>query len=73
MSPAAHERRPAPKRARSRILRWFYGAGAALVISGSAWGVGLGKLDVTSVLDEPFDGVIEMLSVAAEDLETISF
>ncbi|HIN16911.1 MAG TPA: hypothetical protein EYM68_03260, partial [Gammaproteobacteria bacterium] len=71
MSPVAHERRPAPKRARSGIARWFYGAGAALVISGSAWGVGLGKLDVRSALDEPFEGVIELLAVAAEDLETI--
>ncbi|HIM70882.1 MAG TPA: hypothetical protein EYM44_09805, partial [Gammaproteobacteria bacterium] len=71
MSPVAHERRAAPKRARSGILRWFYGAGAALVISGSAWGVGLGKLDVTSALDEPFEGVIELLAVASEDLETI--
>ena len=71
MSPVAHERRAAPKRARSRISRWFYGAGAALVISGSAWGVGLGKLDVRSALDEPFEGVIELLAVAAEDLETI--
>ena len=71
MSPVAHERRPAPKRARSGIARWFYGAGAALVISASAWGVGLGKLDVRSALDEPFEGVIELLAVAAEDLETI--
>ena len=71
MSPVAHERRAAPKHARSRILRWFYGAGAALVISASAWGVGLGKLDVTSALDEPFEGVIEVLAVASEDLETI--
>ena len=71
MSPVAHERRAAPKRARSRILRWFYGAGAALAISASAWGVGLGKLDVTSALDEPFEGVIELLAVASEDLETI--
>ena len=71
MRPVAHERRPAPKRARSGIARWFYGAGAALVISASAWGVGLGKLDVTSALDEPFEGVIELLAVATEDLETI--
>ena len=71
MSPAAQERHPAAARARLRIGRWFYGAGAALVLSGSAWGVGLGKLDVTSSLGEPFHGAIELLSVAAEDLETI--
>ena len=71
MSPVADERRPAAERARSRIARWFCGAGAAFLISGSAWGAGLGKLDVSSALDEPFEGVIELLSVAAEDLETI--
>ncbi|MDE0977989.1 MAG: hypothetical protein OR999_12005, partial [Arenicellales bacterium] len=71
MSPVADERRPAAERAGSRIWRWFCGAGAALLLSGSAWGVGLGKLDVRSALDEPFEGIIELLSVAAEDLETI--
>ena len=71
MSPVADERRPAAERARSRIARWFCGAGAAFLISGSAWGAGLGKLDVSSALDEPFEGVIELLSVAAEDLDTI--
>ncbi len=71
MSPVTDERRPVAERARSRISRWFCGAGAALLLSGSAWGVGLGKLDVRSALDEPFEGIIELLSVAAEDLETI--
>jgi len=71
MSPVADERCPAAERARSRISRWFCGAGAALLLSGPAWGVGLGKLDVRSALDEPFEGIIELLSVAAEDLETI--
>ena len=71
MSPVADERRPIAERAGSRISRWFCGAGAALLLSGSAWGVGLGKLDVRSSLDEPFEGIIELLSVAAEDLETI--
>ena len=71
MSPVADERRPIAEHAGSRISRWFCGAGAALLLSGSAWGVGLGKLDVRSSLDEPFEGIIELLSVAAEDLETI--
>jgi hypothetical protein len=60
MSPVADERCPAAERARSRISRWFCGAGAALLLSGPAWGVGLGKLDVRSALDEPFEGIIEL-------------
>ena len=71
MSVVADKRHSATDCARLRVTRWVCGVGAALVISGSAWGVGLGKLDVVSALDQPFDGVIELLSVAAEDLETM--
>ena len=67
----ADNRHPATDCGRLRVMRWVCGVGAALVISGSAWGVGLGKLDVVSALDQPFDGVIELLSVASEDLETM--
>ena len=71
MSVVADKRHSATDCARLRVTRWVCGVGAALLVTGSAWGVGLGKLDVVSALDQPFDGVIELLSVAAEDLETM--